>query len=182
GTSAQQETSTTDLIADPSWASDGELVAYARSTTGLSAGPYEICVLDVFATGAQPTCQSPPTGASDRHPNWSPGESSIVFDSTVGVGSPQLTTVGFGFGGFSGRSTLGGGITGSDPAYSPDSTSIVYVNGSGNLSTIPSGGGTQSPVSGATGATTPDWQPLPFSSGGGGGGSTGGSGPPQNTS
>src|SRR5438445_1907595 len=184
GTGAQQETAATGLIADPNLASDGELVAYAAASNGLSAGPYQICVLDVFTFGAQPTCLNPGSvTSSDRHPNWSPGESSLVFDSTRGsVVSPQLWTVSFGFGGFASPTVIGSGITGTDPAYSPDSTSIVYVNGSGNLSTIPSGGGTQSPVSGATGATTPDWQPAPFSSGGGGGGGTGGSGPPQNTS
>jgi Tol biopolymer transport system component len=164
---------------DPAWAPNGTRLAYVRPVSGR----YEVFSVNLAGDGRETSGDTPVqltsgTVGNRRHPSWSPDSSTIVYSSTQDGGGPLLysmTSDGLN------QTKLGSGISGDEPAFSPDETELVYVSATpGTLRTVAADGtGSSSTIDSGTTNADPDWQPTTASSSGGSGGSTG---PPVNTS
>jgi hypothetical protein len=157
-------TNATDV--DPQYSPDGSEIAFARND---GATGYDIWVLDLSSSTEQ---QVTATAGNERNPTWSPSGLTIVYSSST---NGHLFAVSSAAVSSTTPSDLG--VPGTQPAYSPDGTKLVFVDG-GQLKTMAAQvNGGVSPVPNTTGATQPDWQAVsPVINPGPG------TGPPVNTS
>jgi Tol biopolymer transport system component len=146
-----QLTNTIAYERSPAWSPDGSQIAYASSEL-FPAQNAEIWVMD--ADGSNPH-RITNFSAAAEHPTWSPGGKQIAFSSGGYVYTVPATCS---------LCTSGTqiGLGGSDPAWAPDNSYIVYTDqrpGSSvlqlyayNVAT-----GLEMPVSGAHDDTEPAW-------------------------
>jgi hypothetical protein len=159
-------TATAATDADPQYSPDGSEIAFARND---GATGYDIWVLDVSSgTATQVTA----TAGDERNPTWSPSGATIVYSSST---NGHLFSVSS----FATSSTTPTdlGVSGTQPAFSPDGTKIAFVDGGQLKYMVAQQNGAVTAVPNTAGASQPDWQsvtpaqPPPVNSG-----------PPVNTS
>jgi Tol biopolymer transport system component len=118
----------------PAWSPDGRWIAFSR-TTGRDSGIY---VLRADGSDERRLTVALPLDL-DTSPSWSPDSSTIAFASPhVSVPASEIELVGVDGGG---RRVLPGSDLGTNPAWSPDGRAIAFVRVSGELATLPAGGG-----------------------------------------
>lgn len=146
---------------DPAWSPDDEIAFVRTAATGPFTGTQAIFVMAADGSGQ---LQVTTFGFADGHPAWSPGGSTIAFDSTRDAPAPvppalptrqiyEVSPSG-------GNPTRLTNATSDDfePTYSPEGDQIAFVRGATGIVTMPAGGGTvSSPLSGTSGGMNPDW-------------------------
>jgi WD40-like Beta Propeller Repeat/RTX calcium-binding nonapeptide repeat (4 copies) len=153
--------------ADPAYSPDGSKIAFAspRGTTG-----YDLWILDLSSATPRPLTQA--TG-DERHPSWSPSGASIVYTSSSNGHLFTVSTSGTGV-----NTGTDLNVVGSDPTYSPDGTTIAFIDASGRLASVSSTSpGTPTPIDSSATLSQPDWQEVPPTST-----SPSTTGPPSNVS
>jgi hypothetical protein len=151
---------------DPQFSPDGSELAFARND---GATGFDIWVLDLSSNSTQKVTA---TAGNERNPTWSPSGLTIVYSSSTNGHLFAVSSAAV-----SSTTPTDLGVSGTQPAYSPDGTQIAFVDG-GQLKTMQAQvSGAVTPVPNTTGGTQPDWQaaqpvftPPP------------GTGPPVNTS
>jgi Tol biopolymer transport system component len=108
----------------PSYSADGRLIAFSgdREPLPASSGSH-IYVMDANGGNVRQVT----SGAGyDSNPSFSPNGSQIVFDRTVGSGSPRIFIVNLDGGGL--QALTDGSTSDSDPVFTPNGRRIVYVS------------------------------------------------------
>jgi hypothetical protein len=149
-------TSSVAAEADPAWSPDGSKIAFARDD---GATGYDLWIMNADGTGA---FQVTSANGDERSPVWSPNGGSLVF--TAGG---ELFTVPASIA----ASPVDLHVPGTDPAYSPDGSRIVYITAGGNLAIVHSDGTSTTTIDSTTVDAQPDWQEA-----------APGTGPPRNLS
>jgi hypothetical protein len=163
-----QETSLTTNATDrdPQFSPDGSELAFARND---GATGYDIWVLDISSSSEQKVTA---TAGNERNPTWSPSGLTIAYSSSTNGHLFAVSSAAV-----SSTTPTDLGVSGTQPAYSPDGTKIVFVD-AGQLKVMQAQvSGAVTPVPNTSGGTQPDWQPVPPVSNPGPG-----TGPPVNTS
>lgn len=145
----QHLTTSAATDADPQYSPDGSELAFARND---GATGYDIWVLDL-SNGME--TQVTATGGDERNPTWSPTGFTIVYSSSsnghlFAVPSTAVQTT----------TPTDLGVAGTQPAYSPDGTKIVFVDGGQLKYMVAQQGGAVTAIANTAGATQPDWQPV----------------------
>src|SRR5262249_59296588 len=96
------------------------------------------------------------TAGNERNPTWSPSGLTIVYSSSTNGHLFAVSSAAV-----SSTTPTDLGVSGTQPAYSPDGTLIAFVAG-GQLKTMQAQvNGTVTSVPNTAGGTQPDWQSLP---------------------
>jgi Tol biopolymer transport system component len=143
----------------PVWSPDGTKLAYVSNRDAHGSLNDDIWVINVDGTGPTDLTNSP---ATDRDPTWSKGDQIAFFGGSEA--SPGL--YGMHADGTQVRELLPNVMEGGDPAWSPDGSTIAFIENAYRLGTgrvalfDPATGSVTHPLD-LVGVASPSWEPGP---------------------